>query len=288
MGLVMVVLLFLTGLKYPTHLYSPGDLTNKHKDLRCKDCHAPFKKVPTESCQAQNCHPKGKIGKKAMVKDLHESPDFEDCMKCHTDHKGDTAKITKAFDHAMLPGGAKDCLSCHKTEYAKGHKDKAREKCADCHDTKDWKKTSFNHATQTAACRDCHNSPKDALHEGVTGSCKDCHALDKGWKSAAVDHVKYFPLTRSHKVPCAKCHDTGSFKKYTCLNCHEHSTRGIMREHQEEGIKDFGDCLRCHSMQIDGQQYGNRRTHEGIGGEGEGGEGYSYKGSGKGKGGDDD
>ncbi|MBI5185518.1 MAG: hypothetical protein HZA01_07310 [Nitrospinae bacterium] len=127
------------------------------------------------------------------------------------------------------------------------------------------------------------------MHGGATGSCKDCHAVDKSWKSATVDHVKFFPLTGPHKVSCDKCHDAGNFKKYTCLNCHEHATRGIIREHQEEGIKDFGDCLRCHSIQIDGQRYGSRKTHEGIGGDdGEDGGGHGYKGSGKGKGGYDD
>jgi len=46
-----------------------------------------------------------------------------------------------------------------------------------------------------------------------------------------------------------------------------------MKEHLEEGIRDFGDCLRCHRVDIGGRNYGAAKAHEGFGGEDEEGDG---------------
>ncbi len=48
------------------------------------------------------------------------------------------------------------------------------------------------------------------------------------------------------------------------MNCHEHATRGIIREHREEGIRDFGDCLRCHSVYFNGTRYGTEKVRESM------------------------
>ncbi len=85
-GALIASQLFLLGLKYPAPLYSPGDLVEKHSKLRCKDCHAPFKKVPSESCSEVKCHPDGKVGEKSAINELHVMLKAQDCLTCHTDH----------------------------------------------------------------------------------------------------------------------------------------------------------------------------------------------------------
>ena len=267
---LLALQLLLLGMRYPAPLYSPGDVVDAHSKLRCKSCHAPFKKVPSESCSRVDCHTEGKIGKKPAVVDLHNKVKGKDCLLCHTDHLGPKGKVTKAFSHTLLDKGVR-CLECHSAEYDKAHKDKTAtysEDCASCHNTRNWKEASFDHAKVGAkSCLDCHKGPKDDLHAAATGSCVECHNT-KAWKPSTYNHDKYFSLDADHKASCNKCHDSGTYKKYTCLNCHEHSGGKIEREHREEGITNYGDCLRCHSVTIKGRSYGSSKVHEGFGGEG--------------------
>lgn len=225
-GCLLAGQLVLAGMNYPAPLYSTGDLVEAHGKLRCKDCHAPFKRVASESCSVAKCHPDGKIGKKQAVVDLHNRMKGKDCLICHTDHKGAKGKITKVMDHDAFKSSK--CLDCHS-----GEGDKV---------------------------------PKDDMHEmGAIGSCGDCHGT-KAWKPSTYNHDKYFFLDKDHKVTCVKCHDTRSYKKYTCMNCHEHSSRGIIAEHREEGIReDIGRCLDCHRVDMGGRSYGTDKTGEGEG-----------------------
>ncbi|MDO8444663.1 MAG: hypothetical protein Q7T53_00925 [Deltaproteobacteria bacterium] len=265
-GCLLAGQLVLAGMKYPAPLYSTGDLVEAHAKLRCKDCHAPFKLVASESCSVAKCHPEGKIGKKPAVIDLHNRMKGKDCLICHTDHLGQKGKITKGMDHDAFKYSK--CMDCHSGEGDKAHKEKYAGDCSECHNTKKWKEITFNHARVSARlCLDCHNKvPKDDMHEmGAIGSCGDCHGT-KAWKPSTYNHDKYFFLDKDHKVTCIKCHDTRSYKKYTCMNCHEHSSRGIIAEHREEGIKgDIGRCLDCHRVNMGGRTYGTDKTGEGEG-----------------------
>lgn len=262
LGALMATAMFLMGLKYPAPLYSPGEIAEKHSKLRCKDCHAPFKRVPSESCSVTDCHASGKIGQKDAIKDLHKKVQKQDCLICHTDHKGEKGKISKAFDHKELPAKV-SCSDCHSREGEKAHKDKYGSQCKSCHTIKNWKAVTFSHDKVSAVpCADCHKGPKDELHISAGQECKGCHTT-KAWKPSTYDHAKYFPLDKEHKVGCNKCHDGGIYKKYTCMNCHVHATRGIISEHREEGIRDYGDCLRCHRVYMKGRSYGTDRTGEG-------------------------
>ena len=305
-GSLMVTAMLLIGMKYPAPLYSPGEIVKAHEKLGCSDCHAPFKRVPSESCSVPDCHASGKIGKKDAVKDLHNKIKGQDCLVCHTDHKGVMGKVTFAFNHKDLPQNVR-CGDCHQTEGERAHKGKYGENCKDCHTTKAWKPASFSHDRVTATpcvdchravgdkahkdkygdackgchttkdwkaisfshdkvaqtpCADCHKGPKDDLHLSSGGDCKGCHTT-KAWKPATLDHDRYFPLDKEHKVACTKCHETKEYKVYTCMNCHEHATQGIIREHRKERIENFKDCLRCHRVFMKGRTYGTDRTGEG-------------------------
>ncbi|MDH3973078.1 MAG: cytochrome c3 family protein [Deltaproteobacteria bacterium] len=262
-GALVASLLILLGMKYPAPLYSPGDVIEKHSKLRCKDCHAPFKRVPAESCFAADCHSKS-IGKKDAIKDLHEKLKKEDCLVCHTDHKGRKGKVTHQFDHKQLPTKAR-CKDCHVTEGEKAHKGKYGNDCRSCHTTKNWKEITFKHEKVRAiACADCHKGAGEKAHPGKYGNaCKGCHTT-KDWKAITFSHdkVSATPCVDCHRSAadkahprkygdaCENCHNTKNWKKITfshknvtatpCADCHKgpkdelHTTAG-------------NDCKACHS-----------------------------------------
>ncbi len=265
-GSLVAMLLILLGMKYPAPLYSPGEVTEKHEKLRCRDCHAPFKGVPSESCSVPDCHA-GEIGRKGAVKDLHGRVKGMDCLKCHTDHKGFSGKISISFDHKAFTGKA-GCVDCHETDGIKAHRDRYGNRCGTCHGTKDWKKVTFSHdQVKRETCAECHRAPVDELHRKAFRDCKGCHGT-KAWKPSTYNHEDYFYLDRTHDVTCSKCHDRNTYSAYNCMNCHEHATRGIIAEHREEGIGgEIGDCLRCHRVYMGGRSYGTDSSGEGMGGE---------------------
>jgi hypothetical protein len=94
-------------------------------------------------------------------------------------------------------------------------------------------------------CESCHKAPGDSLHRQITGNCKQCHN-QQAWKPAAFEHDKLFLLDRDHNVSCVTCHVNNDYSRYTCYGCHEHRPDKIRREHLEEGIRDFENCVECH------------------------------------------
>ena len=262
-GSLIATMLILLGMKYPAPLYSPGDVTEKHSKLRCSDCHAPFKRVPTESCSVADCHIPGKIGNKDAVKDLHNRVKGRDCLVCHTDHKGLKGKITIAFDHKELPDKVR-CADCHITDGEKAHKGKYGDLCKDCHSTKNWKAITFSHEKVTkTACVDCHRADDDKAHKGKYGDqCQTCHGT-KDWKKVSFSHEKaaHTPCSDCHRAvgekahpgkygdACGACHNTKNWKEITfshdkvtetaCVDCHKGPKDDL---HASSG----DDCKACH------------------------------------------
>lgn len=258
---LLLAALFIIGKYYPAPLYSPGDVVESHGDLRCNECHVPFTRILPESCSAAKCHEAGDTGSEPSVKELHGTLQGDDCLGCHTDHKGSSAEITTPFDHTSS-AGEYGCIDCHRTVSANAHRSRYSEECTSCHTVRRWDDITFNHDMVTEKqCFNCHNGPEDELHLAEEGDCASCHET-KAWKPATYDHLVYFPLTRVHETGCVKCHDDRSYKKYTCMNCHEHATRSIAREHRGEGIRNYGDCLRCHMVRMEGKSYGKRRRRD--------------------------
>ncbi len=216
----VLAVLWIIGLGFPTHLYSPGDLCKDHQGIKnCKQCHAPFKGAVSRLCMADDCHTAGRLSQLSNkpLSELHTAFAEKDCLDCHTEHQGFAGKTTKPFDHKILAFNIlNECAACHTDDYQKAHP-----------------------ARYTLDCKSCHSTKK--------------------WKPATFDHDKHFPLTGDHAVSCNTCHPNGNYQQYTCLNCHEHNTAHIRHEHEEHGIHDYGDCLRCHRMKIDGKYYGNPR-----------------------------
>jgi len=56
----------------------------------------------------------------------------------------------------------------------------------------------------------------------------------------------------------------GAKLAYTCYGCHEHTPAKIRAEHEEEGIRDFSDCVQCHrSAQEEPRERGREGGREG-------------------------
>ena len=179
-----------------------------------------------------------------------------DCFACHTPWRG--------------PGGDR-CATCHRiediglvtTRGAKIERDKpvvgfhqqlAERDCMACHIEHQARnaalaKRPFSHAllepSVRGMCLTCHTKPADALHAQVTEGCQQCHSQER-WRPASFEHSRYFLLSGEHDAPCATCHAGGSFSKYTCYGCHEHSPERVRAEHAEEGVSASGNCVECH------------------------------------------
>jgi hypothetical protein len=216
----------------------------------------------------------GKGKPKAAVKtSFHQELIEQDCVACHTDHAGPklTHRSRKPFSHDLLKVSTREvCESCHAAPTNDLHRrfDKA---CVQCHKTQGWTPAGFDHALLTPAdqnsCVNCHKAPSDTLHRQITGNCGSCHT-SKAWKPATFDHDKYFVLDRDHNASCVTCHVANNFQRYTCYGCHEHSVAQIRSEHEEEGIANFDNCVRCHRSAQDKGEGGGRG--EGRGGDGGG------------------
>lgn len=215
-GLNVAALLVLS-LVFPHAMVGPGKLIAGHQPINsdCFACHSAFTGVQSDKCMA--CHKPAQIGRLTttgapVVKPLTRTPFHQelqslDCTGCHSDHAG-VARYQSVghFDHALLK------------------------------------------QTVAKQCQTCHQSPADKLHQKITTGCTQCHS-QKQWSPATFEHSRYFVLDRDHDVKCATCHTSSSgnsYKEYTCYGCHEHTPDKVRREHVEEGIRDFKNCVQCH------------------------------------------
>jgi len=53
------------------------------------------------------------------------------------------------------------------------------------------------------------------------------------------------------------------YPHYTCYGCNEHSPANIRREHTEEGIRNFDNCVECHRSASEHDIRGGDGKHEG-------------------------
>ena len=225
--LVLAVLTF----AYPHLMVGPGKLIPGHKqlDTDCFACHVAFTGVASPKCASG--HKPADIGRLTVSGAPVAKP------------------LTSVAFHQELI--SQDCVACHsdhagvKRYHFKGFFDHSLLK----------KQTSER-------CQACHKAPADALHQQITGNCSQCHTQQK-WTPANFAHDNYFALDRDHSATCVTCHVGNDYSRYTCYGCHEHTQTNIRREHVEEGIRQFNNCVECHRS-------GNK--HDIKGGEGRHGE----------------
>ena len=209
-----LTLLAVLTFAYAPLMVSPGKLIAGHQQLDqdCFACHAAFRGASSEKCVS--CHTPAAIG------------------RLTTTGKPVAKPLTLAPFHQELI--SQNCVACHS--------DHAGVKPYQLHG-------SFDHALlkkeTVDTCHACHKAPADSLHQQITGNCAKCHTQKK-WTPAAFDHNKYFVLDRDHNVTCVTCHSRNDYSRFTCYGCHEHTPANIRREHIDEGINKFDNCVECH------------------------------------------
>jgi hypothetical protein len=178
------------------------------------------------------------------------------CVKCHLD----------AHSAADLKATSTECYACHQKDDT--HTGKFGQDCAACHKASGWKPATFDHNVSAfkldgkhvaVACDQCH---KNNVFKGTSTACASCHAdpvlhagmfpgqacsvchTTSAWQPAQFTGAHTFPINHGERNnTCASCHQP-TLNQWTCYGCHEQAK--IARKHQQEGISDFTDCLRCH------------------------------------------
>ena len=217
LGLIALNLLALVAVvfAYPHLMLSPGALVPAHAELTtdCFACHAPLRGATSDRCVA--CHALADIG-----------------LRTSKGAALPKTTIKTSFHQQLIE---QDCMACHSDHSGPNLTGRSRK--------------SFSHALLRPAtrelCESCHTAPKNALHRNLTAGCVQCHTSD-AWKPATFEHDKLFLLDRDHNVSCSTCHTGNDFSRYTCYGCHEHTLSNVRRKHQEEGIRDFENCVECH------------------------------------------
>ncbi len=214
----LVALLALTFV-YPHLMVSPGPAIAAHAAIGsdCFACHQPWRGAAAPRCVA--CHAIADIGlrttKGAAITWVADQP-----------------RRKSSFHQELIE---QDCVACHTDHRSPRLAQQSRK--------------AFSHALLRPAvrqqCESCHVAPSDKLHRTIEGDCRACHRQD-AWKPASFEHSKHFVLDRDHDAECATCHKSKDFSTTTCYGCHEHTPANIRAEHEEEGIRDFANCVECH------------------------------------------
>ena len=204
---------------YPQLMISPGPVVAGHAEIAtdCFACHAPWRGA--ESTRCITCHALPDIG-------LRTSKGVQIAAK------KPQQRLKASFHQDLLE---QDCMACHSDHQGPKltHRSSKR----------------FSHALLRPAvqqqCEGCHQQPTDSIHQRISGDCQACHR-QQAWKPATFDHAELFVLDRDHQTPCITCHQDNDYKRYTCYGCHEHTAAKVRAEHEEEGIRNFDNCVECH------------------------------------------
>lgn len=182
--LVLLLLVFVA----PQLMISPGAPIQAHAEIAtdCFACHSPFFGSSPEKCIA--CHKVDEIGlvttkgqpisgEKKNVR-FHQQLVEEDCMACHSDHKGvQPFRPISRFSHNLLdPKLQKQCDSCHSNPDDSLHR-KIKGNCGQCHSQEAWTPATFDHdkfffldRDHDAACETCHVN-----NDYSNYTCYGCH-----------------------------------------------------------------------------------------------------------------
>ena len=217
---------------FPHLMISPGPLVKGHEALAtdCFACHAAWRGASAPRCIA--CHAVDDIG-----------------LKTTQGVPIPSRSVKVSFHQALLE---QDCTACHSDHQGPKLTKRSRK--------------PFSHALLQVSTRDrcssCHVPPKDPMHRDLKAECGQCHQ-NTAWKPATLDHDKFFVLDRDHQTECVTCHKNNDHSRYTCYGCHEHSEAKVRREHLEEGIQNFQNCVECHrDPGVEPEKPGRRGEHE--------------------------
>lgn len=214
---VNLIALILLAIFYPQQMLSPGNPIEAHAELAtdCFACHTPFLGSPAEKCI--DCHKVDEIGK-ITTKGLpiekenknvafHQKLIKDDCVSCHSDHKGVKAfRPISYFSHNLLePALLKQCDSCHDNPVDDLHR-KITGNCSGCHTQDAWVPATYDHDKyfrfdkhHDTECVTCHINNDYAKY-----TCYGCHEHSRS--KIREEHVE--EGIRDYEN-CTECHRSG-------------------------------------------------------------------------------
>ncbi|MGB5338996.1 MAG: cytochrome c3 family protein, partial [Gammaproteobacteria bacterium] len=157
------------------HALTDFRLEQRHTAVSCAACHLPERKFSEAPSDCHDCHGE---------QDPHAGNLGEQCGDCHTakawkdtgfDHKktdfpllGKHQEVSCTACHldTQYENTPQDCNSCHYLNDS--HNGRNGDQCQDCHNSKRWDQTDFDHQKQTEfALRGKHRDI----------SCESCHSV---------------------------------------------------------------------------------------------------------------
>lgn len=202
---------------YPQPMIAPGALMAAHRSFGadCFSCHTPL--AGSSASQCKSCHLPERIGRftttgqpivpSAGRAPFHDHLVEQECMTCHSEHRGPHAEdANRPFSHALLqPGFREKCASCHLKPDDPLHR-QLTEACQQCHGTAQWTPASFDHSkffvldgSHNARCATCHSGPDFSRF-----TCYGCHA-----HSEADIRAKHTEEGIRNIDNCVRCHRGG-------------------------------------------------------------------------------
>ena len=212
--LINLAALLLLVVFVPQHMIQPGKLIDAHLELTddCFTCHTPFLGSSPEKCV--QCHKVEEIGLKStkgliIAKEkknvaFHQQLIEEDCVACHSDHKGVQAfRPIGQFSHELVAlEMQQQCDGCHRNPGDNLHQ-KIKGNCAQCHSIEGWTPATFEHEKyfrfdreHDVACDKCHIKND---YSGYT--CYGCHEHSRS--KIRGEHV-----------------EEGIYEYENCIECH--------------------------------------------------------------------
>ena len=202
---------------YPHLMVSPGKLIDAHLELTtaCFACHSGFTGSPAEKCI--QCHKVEEIGVKttkglSIAKEkknvaFHQKLIKEDCVACHSDHKGVKAfRPIGQFSHQLLkPVVQGQCKGCHGYPRDTLHQN-IKGPCGQCHSDESWTPATFDHdeffrfdKDHTTECRTCHMN-----NDFSNYTCYGCHEHSRS--KIREEHIEEGIYEYES---CVECHRSG-------------------------------------------------------------------------------
>ena len=222
-----------TGDQFFNHSITAFDLTGKHQDLSCFECHS---KTQSASSVFKDFQISSEHDCVQCHQDVHSGNFGNQCVDCHTTQDFSLIRDMTRFDHSLtdfpLIGLHQDvdCRNCHTEQ-------------------------SFTDPIPHENCTDCHSDAHDGQFTSneVVQSCNDCHSLEYDFSYTTFDSEDHqdasFILRGGHlATACTECHlidGTWTFRQIgnRCIDCH-------IDPHEEHISSDYypsQDCLQCHT-----------------------------------------
>ncbi len=188
-------------------------LVGSHIEPACGDCHGgEGPRFDQAETACATCHEDDEPSNhyEGVCDDCHQPTTWRDATLGRQGHASTGFALLGM--HAVLPcdgchgpaeppsAAAPECIDCHASDDP--HRGLLGAQCSNCHEERDWMRTTFRHAQtgfalrgshRVAACDDCHA----AGYPGTPSDCASCHTFD-----APGDALHSDPLTRD----CDTCH----------------------------------------------------------------------------------